>query len=433
MPQAGRFEGMIFTPSVRKKAWSFIQREYLSRRLPHGLFGPGYLFARNSQQILQHRHLWWSTHSRIPRPLWLTLETLLWLRWILWYAIPACQRILKKSAYAVETEEGIPCNVQRRRILYLALYWSIPPSAYYQLRLYRRPQQALDYIYDSEAAAYHQWRSQQLCSNRSTTACRLQDKAQLTQFLTAQGIPMAPILASVHNQNEKNAPVTHYLVGQQKIFCKMNSGNQGRGAFAVWHTDDGVTGQAFTGKPLSTASAIQAAWNELLQLDQAIIQPYLQNHPLLKPLLSIDELITFRFISQWQQREKSTAKDRLSYLSAVMEIPFKSTTESETRYAIVPIDATTGVTGSVLIPIACPPEIKAQLLEIEQATQNLVSLPDWQKLVVYSYQAHRHFPEIYAIAWDWALTPQGPVLLEGNVGWGTVIPQMIHGGFLATR
>jgi hypothetical protein len=41
------------------------------------------------------------------------------------------------------------------------------------------------------------------------------------------------------------------------------------------------------------------------------------------------------------------------------------------------------------------------------------------------------FPDVWAIAWDWVITPSGPVLLEGNSGWGTATPQMIQGGFLA--
>jgi hypothetical protein len=57
-------------------------------------------------------------------------------------------------------------------------------------------------------------------------------------------------------------------------------------------------------------------------------------------------------------------------------------------------------------------------------------VPHWQALVAASLAAHRQFPDVCAIAWDWIITPEGPLLLEGNTGWGTATPQLILGGFL---
>jgi hypothetical protein len=51
-------------------------------------------------------------------------------------------------------------------------------------------------------------------------------------------------------------------------------------------------------------------------------------------------------------------------------------------------------------------------------------------LVIASERAHAVFPDVWAIAWDWVLTPEGPVLLEGNSGWGTTLPQRLEGGLL---
>jgi len=58
-------------------------------------------------------------------------------------------------------------------------------------------------------------------------------------------------------------------------------------------------------------------------------------------------------------------------------------------------------------------------------------LPHWPALVWASHQAQTEFPDLWAIAWDWVITPSGPVLLEGNTGWGTTTSQIIQGGFLA--
>lgn len=42
----------------------------------------------------------------------------------------------------------------------------------------------------------------------------------------------------------------------------------------------------------------------------------------------------------------------------------------------------------------------------------------------------QQFSEIYAIAWDYVITSDGPCMLEGNSGWGATTPQVIYGGLL---
>jgi hypothetical protein len=61
------------------------------------------------------------------------------------------------------------------------------------------------------------------------------------------------------------------------------------------------------------------------------------------------------------------------------------------------------------------------------------SVPGWDRIRHKSHIAHSHFPGSHAIACDWAVAPGGPLLLEGNGGWGPEIPQMLKGGLLARR
>lgn len=59
-----------------------------------------------------------------------------------------------------------------------------------------------------------------------------------------------------------------------------------------------------------------------------------------------------------------------------------------------------------------------------------LAVPNWAALVTASERAHAAFPNVWAIAWDWVITPTGAVLLEGNSGWGTAMPQLLTGGLL---
>ena len=58
------------------------------------------------------------------------------------------------------------------------------------------------------------------------------------------------------------------------------------------------------------------------------------------------------------------------------------------------------------------------------------TLPDWRSLIDASHRAQAQFPGIWPIAWDWVLTADGPMLLEGNLGWGGAVPQQLQGGWL---
>lgn len=55
-------------------------------------------------------------------------------------------------------------------------------------------------------------------------------------------------------------------------------------------------------------------------------------------------------------------------------------------------------------------------------------LPYWDEVVELVCCAHEQLPEIKSIGWDVAITPQGPVLIEGNDNWEIGGPQDMEGG-----
>jgi hypothetical protein len=220
------------------------------------------------------------------------------------------------------------------------------------------------------------------------------------------------------------------LPGHGRVFCKSNSGNQGRGAFAAWATPVGLAGHCFDGRPLSGTEAVESAWRQLLAQGTALIQPCLENHPVLAPLAYNDEAITVRFISRWDT-DPSGGPPSLHCLSATLEIPAGTGAHGRTFYAILPIRPESGALGPPILSTQPDPDVRDALRRVHAAAQAVPALPDWARLVDESYRAHRGFPDVYAIAWDWVLTPSGPVLLEGNGGWGTATVQLLQGGLLA--
>jgi len=51
------------------------------------------------------------------------------------------------------------------------------------------------------------------------------------------------------------------------------------------------------------------------------------------------------------------------------------------------------------------------------------SVPGWEQIVAGSRIAHGLVPATRAVAWDWAITPEGPLVLEGNAGWAQRFPK----------
>jgi hypothetical protein len=208
----------------------------------------------------------------------------------------------------------------------------------------------------------------------------------------------------------------------------MNSGNQGRGAFSAWLTPTGMAGRHFTGQPLPDALAVETAWRELLELDNALIQPCLANHPELAPLSYNDDVITVRLISQWEDRDDGLQPTQLNCLSAMLEVPAGIGDQERLFYAILPITPENGALCSPLMGPATPPEMQAAAARIAKEAENLALLPFLTQMQAHSFLAHRRFTDVKSIAWDWVITPEGPLLLEGNTGWGLSVLQQHPGG-----
>lgn len=422
------------------------QRELLARRLPHGLMSWRYLWPGKDQRILHHRQLWWANGARWPRGLWLLVQLWLWLRWVGWSAWRATWLTLRHQDRVQAAISGLSRPRQAARLLRLALSWCIPPGASVCFGLLADPARALDYVYDHELPAYHLWRSAQLLAARPAgteppdsqppAAARLQDKLALAEALSALGLPMVPTLALIR-QTDAAPSLAQQLMAlpspPARLFCKTRSGNQGRGAFTCWRTPSGLVGQGFDGQPLQDSTAVETAWRRLCALDDVLIQPCLANHPQLADWAgsadpadpSRADAITVRCISHWQAGQPAV-------LSAVLEVPRGlDARTSRPGYSLLPIDPATGELQPWPHPERLPESARQAQARLWARIGDARMLPDWPALVAFSRRAQQGFPAFWAIAWDWVLTPEGPVLLEGNVGWGTLVPQQLLGGLIA--
>lgn len=397
-----------------------IKRELWQRRLPHGLITWRYLQPDVDPRLRLHRHFWWNSKQGWPRPIWLTVEGWFWLRWVFWYGWRASWRAVRRFGFEVRADQGISLTRQAWITLRLALGYCIPPRYVYFFQLYRTPGSALDYVYDHELSAYHTWRSAPLGLKSESLHC-IQDKVALAERLKAVDVPVVTthgVIAACSALSLDTA-----LGDRSQAFCKMRSGKRGRGAFSVRRTDNGLVGRTFTGHELVTTTDTESAWSALLALDDVLIQPLLINHPDLAPMAQGGDVITVRYISQWQAGV-------LDCLCATLEIPACRDDSGRTRYEIIPIDSETGKIQPLSMERGLSRQAREQSERILGNAPPSRMIPHWSVLTAASRRAHATFPDVCAIAWDWVVMSEGPTLLEGNTGWGVVTPQIIRGGFL---
>lgn len=404
------------------KAADYLKREYGLRPVPHGLLGWRYLLPTQDTRLQQHRQWWWHYPRRLPRWLWLLLELWLWLRWVGYGAWRASWRTVHRLGPSVAAREGLSLTRQGLHTLRLALGWCIPPLDVYRFKLYRQPELALDYVYDHELPSYHRWRNMARSLTQASLSL-LQDKQQQAMVLATDGVPTVRALACL--PRNARAKITDWLGADSVLFCKTRSGSRGQGAMTVWASPQGIRGRMLDGLHLENPAAVEKAWQALLALDDVLVQERLSNHPALVPLAAGEDAITVRFISQWRG-------EQLACYSATLEIPAgHSDKNGHPWYVILPIVAHSGCLQDFPEDGLKTEQARTQLQRIRALWRSEAPLPHWDDLVSASYRAHQRFPDIWGIAWDWVITPEGPRLLEGNSGWGTATPQMLNGGLLA--
>ena len=370
---------------------------------PTGLFNLGYLRRSLPPEQALHRALWWRNRNRLPRLLWLALQVLRILHWRwLGYRRAVAAAVLAFSE-RIARDEGIPVAEQRDRIAVWARQWCIMPDEAYAFGLYRKGRDGLLRLYPDEQLSFHR------VLNANRGACKadyrtVQDKQYLADRLSELGIPVAATLNAKQGGFEQ---LESALAAMPAVFCKLRYGSRGESAFRVESSADGLIGLTLAGKLLDTEAGVLAAWSELAGKGPVLIQPYLHNHPLLQGLSPEADSITLRVITRMQGNAASVWTGLL-YVQAPGDAVDRG-------YWLLKIDADSGqvVDAFGLWPTSeGGVDNPAQLRMLDGQ-----AMPYWPDIARFSAQAHAELPRLWAVAWDWIVTPEGPVLLEGNSGW----------------
>lgn len=350
---------------------------------------------------------------RLARPLWHPVKRFL--------EIVRCTR---RWGGVARSASGVPAHRQFLQQVGLAIRHGVRPSDYYLYMLYRPELRAVAdrFIYHHHMEVALKYLRQFVSAEDVAVA---KSKIALYRFCLQNGIRTIPVLAVVKGRdvewiesaNERDIPDTG-------LFSKPDDMGEGKGARAWIHVERGIWSGS-DGLRLDIQQVIESLIRQSVSLGRSILlQPRIPNHPAISEMIGSDSLCAARIITM---RESDGTH---AVVQAMLAIPYG---ESETSNFVpgsdnlgTPVDRDTGRLGparskdpaTVTIEHMHHPETGVRI--------DGVVLPDWQEAVGLCLRAHAALIDLPFVGWDVAFTPTGPVLVEGNQGFGATSPQLTH-------
>lgn len=303
---------------------------------------------------------------------------------------------------------------QFREQIRFGLQHGLSPLEYYRYGCYRQEDQPLipQIILQHEVGPL----VQRLNPDRhemETQAVIIADKGRFAVYCAVHHLPTVPILAIVAG-NARVPPIDAFAAQGPgcAFFVKPLRGARGQET-QLWHD----VGGGYYAQP----SAESLPWPQVAAQLRAratqqalLIQPLLVNHPALADLAP-GNLITIRLLTG------RTPTGEIELLAATAKVALHADQISNTHGLNSPVHLDLGELGRAYTyrPL-CPG------FDYHPTTQVVITgrtLPAWPQTVALARAAHVHLPHFVFLGWDIALTPDGPMLLEGNAGWETLMVQ----------
>lgn len=250
-------------------------------------------------------------------------------------------------------------------------------------------------------------------------ADEMSDKDLFAECCARHGIPHVRTLAIIENER-----VT-WNVGPESLrfdlFCKRKKGKGAIGAEAFRYMSPGQ---------FRDSSGNSYSWQELVahlrkySEDRPIlVQRWLENHEGIRNLAQ-DSLITFRVITCFNEHNQIEVTDAMLRNLVVLEPRWKNATV-DGEYA-APIELSTGKLGQLTGDNmrSCCARYKNHPGTNAKVQDRVIE--HWPAIATLAQRCHAAFSHRLMIGWDIALTPQGPVMLEGNTKFDVMFLQRVQ-------
>jgi hypothetical protein len=333
---------------------------------------------------------------------------------ILWYA--------PRLAPKVRAETGLSIQKQLRDQFRLAFQQGIDPSVYYFEQLYEPG--ALDRI------DHYFWRREvkgrllallhRLQPPAAERRINLGDKLQFLAWCARTNLPHAAPLMLIED-GQLIWQTGNLLDLDQDLFAKPRTG-RGANGVRMYRRISAFCFEDETGHRL-TLGQIASDLIRRFGTRNLMVLPRLRNHPDLAPLAS-ESLITIRAVTCLDERQQPELV--LAYLRVLTKLePDWPVKKPISEYAAA-IDLAHGTLSAMT---GDKPECLSQWHDRHPVTGVAVAgreVPCWDAVAALAERAHRVTRDRVLVGWDIAITPSGPMLLEGNSYPDVHYPQRIY-------
>lgn len=378
---------------------------------PAGVITWKFLTDRNNLFITQHRRALFYVPKEQPKLLYWGVIILRQLCWWSYFGWSAFYRIWKTRKDWVTYPNNISSKKVFCDLFYLTFFHTIPPANYFILRLYNYPKAKwMEFIYTHEVPRWQQSMNSKI--NKAGHRY-INSKYYFFKKSIEKDIPVIPTLRYI----KKGLKIKFEDIFLEKsIFLKPDNANRSNGCFVLSYNPLLGTYKLISEKNntiLHTPEEIIQQVNESLLHYDYLLQPLLQNHPIMEKLSSTKKLSTIRIITTHH-------KETILPISAIIEIPRMKDTSS---YYFHSINLKTGIIQETNLQRFFSQRNSYKEMEVKVQLNN--TIPSWQKILKMVKKAHSFCTAYKTIGWDVAVTKNiGVVIIEGNAGWGVIIHQL---------
>lgn len=321
-------------------------------------------------------------------------------------------RAVQRYGPAVARECGVPMSRQLTLLGLLGVRYRISPDDYYRYRMYRMPvREAPSFLSLYTNIERREWIYRQLSIGKEP----LSDKRLFYRRCSADGLPVPETVAefeggAVRWWSDGKLPRCDLFVKEGAALCGAGAARWDFQGEDQWRADGG----RLVDEPDLIGELCEQSRSAML-----LLQRRLENHPDLVPLGPAG-LCTVRVVTI-RKPEDTTPE----ILLAVFRMPTgANVADNFARGGLAgPVDPATGTLGPAVYKDL---SVAHRDVSIHPDTGAAISgrhLPCWQDAVALALRAHHLFAEFPSVGWDIAITPVGPVVVEGNYNWDVVLAQ----------
>lgn len=322
---------------------------------------------------------------------------------------------LLKYGGEVSSERG---RIKQLIDMYRCMAAGYSPSHYYYWKLYRGngTKDLGGWVPQREA---HQFSRLVSASIDPVIVEALLDKRLFESFCRSNSLPAIEVLASVECDTTRNDFMEYYSSLRRELFAKPVNGLQAMGAMKFsW---DGKRHIDIAGKSYDSNALFSWCNGAVAEHGPYVLQPIIHNHESLEDL-SGGSLVCIRVLTYAADGPPQVAV-------AMMSMPAERSHVSNFSHDDAlgaPVDRSTGILGGATLKSrSASPAVDYHPSSGGQIAGR--QLPLWGEVVELVCRAHSTFGRAPMIGWDVAITPDGPLLIEGNLDMGVESLQVVHG------